>query len=1206
MVVYSQVNGALLGFREAEETWGLQPECLWTYPCISSPCIDGARCVEKGYYYYDCECNSRSCFKMGATGNSTSVAVMEVVHLQDLVVREGGRSLVTQTNIDVLLDYQSEGLRDSAVVFHLVNNPKHGELTIDITSRSNNDNQLFTQLDLKRNKVTYVHDGSETRSDSLGLELEFLGVDDDMPANYRRTYGFTLMIHVVQWNDKPEVMLPAENTLVIVANTQMKITPKIMDVIDKDDPPRNLEYTIRYGQGFDIGYFEISEPLAVRAKITSFTQEHINEGKIKFTHRGELDQTIELQVSDGKDSSDLLMLNINAVPLRLEMLTNTGLEMAAGVTRLILRTNLAFGTNAPNQNIDVRYEITDPPYYGDVQRQQYPSNQWLTATVFTQEDIDNSRIRYIHNGVYHHRGDYFLFKTKSLDVETDEFEFEIDIMQTEVKLVTNSSLILDGAKEQALSQQNLYATSTIGNHTTSDIRYHLITVPQEGDLEKTSTIKVPGRMSQSEILRKGSNFTQEDLIAGRIIYNLHRALFVAVHDEFQFRLVIPGNSSQVLSFKIEYKPIDTDLQFLNNGLRDVMEGEGKPVTTEDLYMETERIKNFRYTITAYPQHGEIQFVNPAKHQILASNVSSFTNADIQTQKVFYRHDDSESEHDSFTFVATPIIADPDINVREISEFSGTFEVTIVLKNDNPPVRTVDKVFHVIANGGRVITTDDINFIDPDIDYDSDRLLYQCRTMSNGEIVDAADHNIKVKQFRQKELEEGKLYFKHRGSSTGSIVISVRDTQYITENVLEIRASDPFINIVKNTGLSVEKGQSVPLTLSNFSVETNMDVKEKDIKIQIIVPPSYGQLLKSGVDKSRFNLADIHKEQVVYQHDNSAHLRDLFGFLVRIDELEATGDVQIQMVTSQSKHSLHIVSNIVKTINKENKKSIITQNDLEVTHPDTAPRDVQYMIKKHTEAGILSLRGGDEGDKLRTFSQEDINRGKLRYIHRQYGDDTDTFTFDVTNGISSLQGLEFVLEMIPVIIPIDIPLMLPVIEGERRKLDRDVFRVTNKHFAEEPLQYIIIRQPQNGWLEDKYDPEKTLLHFSQRQVDTGAIYYVHDGNDTNIDEFSIMAKHEGMKKHSNPHTVVMSIIAVNDQTPELTVNKRLEIYTGSTAPITNEHLLVTDKDTESQDLVYILNPPTNGYVALADMPRDNIVNFTQELINKNKIVYVHTG
>ena len=73
---------------------------------------------------------------------------------------------------------------------------------------------------------------------------------------------------------------------------QVKITQRILKAQDRDDPPESLEYSIQYPKAFDIGYFEITDSLGVRARITSFTQKDVNEGRIKYVHRWVLHDTV--------------------------------------------------------------------------------------------------------------------------------------------------------------------------------------------------------------------------------------------------------------------------------------------------------------------------------------------------------------------------------------------------------------------------------------------------------------------------------------------------------------------------------------------------------------------------------------------------------------------------------------------------------------------------------------------------------------------------------------------------------------------------------------------------------------------------------------------------------------------------------------------------------------------------------------------------
>ena len=62
----------------------------------------------------------------------------------------------------------------------------------------------------------------------------------------------------------------------------------------------------------------------------------------------------------------------------------------------------------------------------------------------------------------------------------------------------------------------------------------------------------------------------------------------------------------------------------------------------------------------------------------------------------------------------------------------------------------------------------------------------------------------------------------------------------------------------------------------------------------------------------------------------------------------------------------------------------------------------------------------------------MNWCHFRYKHAEKGSESDTFMFDVTNGIQSLHGLEFVIEIIPKLIPLEIR-DFAVMEGDHKLL-----------------------------------------------------------------------------------------------------------------------------------------------------------------------------
>jgi len=222
--------------------------CVWTYPCQSEPCPHNSRCVEHGYDQYNCHCVSQPC-----DVTSAPVTVQGPVRVMPLTVEEEGRRIVSTEHVDVLLDYVGAGIFNSQVVFTAERLPVHGVLFVADSRPARTNVLSFSTLDLQQGRVTYLHDGSETTTDRVDLELHFnvaTTLTADVPTDFLRAYNVTLAIHIVPVNDRPTLKLPANNTLVVVMNTHVRLTASILRAVDADDPPENLRYVVdSTGQG---------------------------------------------------------------------------------------------------------------------------------------------------------------------------------------------------------------------------------------------------------------------------------------------------------------------------------------------------------------------------------------------------------------------------------------------------------------------------------------------------------------------------------------------------------------------------------------------------------------------------------------------------------------------------------------------------------------------------------------------------------------------------------------------------------------------------------------------------------------------------------------------------------------------------------------------------------------------------------------------
>ena len=506
--------------------------------------------------------------------------------------------------------------------------------------------------------------------------------------------------------------------------------------------------------------------------VTNFTQADIDTGHVRLVHQGPASQHLMLRVTDAKQTSDYYRLDIVGVSLSLRAVRNTGLVVQLPRTSSVVITsdNLTFSCGAVHQNIDVRYELLSTPRHGSIERRQL-EDDWRLVMTFTQRQIDDRRVRYRLNDetLTTPAADRLTFRVGALAVrDSRQHVLNVDIVERRVELVRSTGLTLhQGVRQGVITASELQAASSDPSHTPADIIYRIVSTPRRGHLLLTSSAE------RRRSLQTADNFTQADINAERLVYRVQLALMMHIRDDFEFQLVTTDAQSDVALFEFQYEPLTGDVIFVNNGLFDVLEGSHKLIGLENIYVETVDRNDFRYNVVEAPMHGQLRITDPESGDILQYNATTFDNDDIRRQRLYYVHDDSETDHDSFRFVVTPFVSRT-TTTDDVVQLGGQFDVEIVLLNDNTPRRLVNSTLMIVENSGRVLTTQDLMYEDPDINYDNERLVYTFRQITNGDIVAASDRTTVIRRFTQRNLTDNELYFRHRGALHASTTFTVND------------------------------------------------------------------------------------------------------------------------------------------------------------------------------------------------------------------------------------------------------------------------------------------------------------------------------------------------------------------------------------------------------------------------------------------------
>uniref|UniRef100_H2V0B8 Chondroitin sulfate proteoglycan 4ba n=1 Tax=Takifugu rubripes TaxID=31033 RepID=H2V0B8_TAKRU len=1122
----------------------------------------------------------------------------DFIQLRNLVVQEGGRASLEAKHVKVHLDFKKLGIRQSQIMFKVVEQPVHGQVRLDVDP--DQEQNTFSMLDLWHGRVMYIHGGSEEPEDFFIFSI-YSSSRREVPDYLKEKRLYRYNITVSPTNDAPELSLPEGNLFVLLENTKKRLTTDVLKATDIDSNHTDLVFSVLGNLNVNAGYLELEN--SPGAAVASFSYVDLEELRVFYVHTGVWNSRIVLRVSDGEKVSNTVVLRVMAVALEYKVANNTGIDIIQGESVLIGSNQLAVQTNAIRQAVDIRYDMSEAPQYGELQR-LHSSGEWRPTDSFSQRLLEKERLRYVSTFQEiqtSSAADQVKFNVTVAGRASTEVLFPITVKWVRYHLVRNVVLELDKIRKVTLDSDCLYATTEGVSLSEDDLFYRVLTIPKKGKLLLGATV-----------LGKNSTFSQRDLTNSKVHYELVDRPHENITDRFKFQLLSKHAQSQNYDFQFSIKA-DANSVFLRNRGLSVLEGESKLITKDKLFAETLSTKDMHYTVTSSPKHGKLARISHSNSNASYSNILTFSNQDVLEERIMYIHDDSEATQDSFAFIASitegfrSSITDHDVGTK-----AGTFNISVRLINDQKPVRVIDKVFHVVQDGQKLLTIEDLRYHDPDSDFDDSQLIYTRRGIPMGDLVLVNDTTHRLFQFQQKDLEEKRVLFIHKGASTGRFVLFVSDGKHFISSLLDISAREPFLKVANNTGLLVQKGQSVTIHSSNFSLESNLDIRDdQEVGFSLVEGPKYGELRCNRSNVDSFTQSDLKEGLISYQHDDSSHLADYFNLTVRAKDLQLTVRISVKVFleSHQRPPILHHHGTILVEEGKPVKIDDITQS-LQVTHEDNLPSEIVFTVTVAPPHGFLRRFDkeryiGTKTSGVTTFTQEDINGGNIQYVQAEPNKASDAFVLHATNGVTHVRDIRMSVDIIPCLIPLQVT-NITVKEGASRALTQDVLSVTSPHFSGINFLYSVIEPPQHGHVEHSRHPGVSITSFTRRQVEHEFIYYVHDGSETATDNFTVGANDTGLRKHSAGQTVHVQVTAVNDEPPLITANRVLRVWVSSVTEIRPEDLQAHDLDSPPEELHFMVTPPSNGHLALKSAPMAAVLNFTQAHIERGQLLFVHKG
>ncbi|KAK3521425.1 hypothetical protein QTP70_004447 [Hemibagrus guttatus] len=847
----------------------------------------------------------------------------------------------------------------------------------------------------------------------------------------------------------------------------------------------------------------------------------------------------------------------------------------------------------------------------------------LPITSFYQRDIKDLKIAYKPPSMDSDTERIFQIEFEVLDTDggvSEPFAFMIVIkpMNTLAPVVTKNTgqLLYEGQSRSLFTQNNLEISD---EDNLDSVRITVVNGLRHGDLT---------------ILGSSTKyFTPDDLQVGIVVYQHDGS--DTYSDNIIFRMTDGKNEVEFL-FPITIVPTDDEPPIINanTGLV-VFKNQMIPISPLMLSAADIDSEDSTIAFTIEPPLSTIGEVllrqseapeDPSSWKfntedgLYEKTVTEWLQKDITDGKLFYRHTGphiTETVIDQFIFKAQDDADPPN------QSDGNTFLIKIHPIDDVPPVlfpgtslqMTVHE-YQMTSFNKNVLHYTDLDSDDRDLKYtvtqpptDTD----EGHPVRFGSVVLTEHPETEVREFTQAQVNHHKISYSPPDIELG-ITAHVAQFHFIVEDTAGNSAKGVFTILVQpvnnkppeitNTGLTVfERAGTLGSHLSvlengateiTVSVIQGKDEDTDDLRLTFIVEdaPAYGEILVNGIPSNMFTQADIINGLVTYTHTSV--------------------DNQAPVVT------------VVPTFNvTEGDKNIIGGRQITVEDADTLTEEILCTIIVQPNSGYIeniSPAPGSEksrsGKAISAFSIRDINEGHIHYvqsIHKGVEPVEDRFIFRCSDGVNFSGRQVFPVVIIPTNDekPEIFMREFVVMEGMNVIIDTPILNGVDADIPVEDLTFIISKPPKHGFILDQtITGSLPVTNFTLEQIkEASSIIYEHDDSESTEDKFNVILT-DG--KHNVEGTVMITIIAVDDETPRLAINDGVEIDIGETKEINNKILKATDLDSEDSTLTFIIrHGPGQGILKRKTEHGSfkNItvgMNFTQMELDLGLVFYTHNG
>ncbi|XP_033743920.1 LOW QUALITY PROTEIN: extracellular matrix protein 3-like [Pecten maximus] len=590
------------------------------------------------------------------------------------------------------------------------------------------------------NYVQSIHQGVEEYRDGFIFYCSD-GINSSPDLNFS--------VSIYPTNDEPPQVFDRE--FVVMEGLEMKIDTPILTAVDQDVPPDEIIFIVtvppQHGQILQ------QRGLAGTFPVNRFSMTDIDgSSNIMYKHDDTetTEDAFEFVATDGRFNVSkripIAIIPVDDETPRLSI--NNGLEIETIGEKKMISNSVLRAEDLDSPDLNITFIIRRIPKQGMLllDRVGLPEQNLTLGSKFTQYDIDNQCVFYIHTGLEGRR-DIIKFEiTDGLNPLVDRYFYVtvagLDHIYPEV---INKGVRLPEGGSVVLTTDIISGRDS--NSPDAELLFTVTNVPQHGYLENLDNPGVPI-----------TSFTQLDLAGYKIRYT-HTSKSEVKMDRFEFE-VTDGNNPVTRMFRIALTDVDNKKPVLMFGTLPVMEGANKLITPFELKAidKDTPSHSIEYTLTQIPLHGNILY----DHSRI---VTTFTQEDIELNKISYQHDGSETLSDSISFTVTDgthsdfyIFLDTERPLRH----PQTLPIEILPVDNAVPHLTVNlgaTSLSPIEGGGWGFTFDSNVLQCDDRDSSSDNLVYKLTVYPQwGQLVHLGKDQRNISTWTQVDIDQRQIRY----------------------------------------------------------------------------------------------------------------------------------------------------------------------------------------------------------------------------------------------------------------------------------------------------------------------------------------------------------------------------------------------------------------------------------------------------------------